>query len=426
MTSSESAIDQYCTARISLTQGSVPALKKAKPPGYIVVRYCLANCLNRPGYDAKNSAGRIWKDPPPVCTPGDIREFLQRQGILNGESVIPSQQPLLCEILLDSFSCYVELGVCEEEGILFDFTGATLDRPGLLSVRLTDVSALHPSAASVASVKATKHSAASPPRTLTSMTTRSEIPTEHEKHLSKGPPSPPASAAPQTCNTTHIGLFTVSFTLWLEAVDLFGKLVEGTVSPYFTLVWGPTTFFSSGFLLVLVGLNEARRNNVFGTTIFFTIGSSWLSSGFTKILLAYFPDEIDPILLQPDPVGKLLLGFWYILFIGVMAKQTFIMSRFATTLVSALLLLTTCRAVSGWSRPMEWIQLVAGVIAAFTAFYGFMAELTNEMHHKKVFNLYPWKNTATVGITEEVWGAPGRISDLQARAIELRMAHARQ
>jgi succinate-acetate transporter protein len=395
---SESAIDRYCTAKVSLTHS------KAKPPTYLVVRYLDGGA----GTNANKSAGRLWKDPPAVCNPRDIRQFLQRHGILNEETPTRSTR---CEVFLDNFSCYVDLNECEEEGIIFDFTGITPDQPGLLSLRLTDVSALYTSTVEAAPVTPTKPATSS--RTVTSTTTHEEIP--YESDPPKGLPTAATPVTSQPCNTAHIGLFAFSFGIWIEAVQLLGELVDGSVSPNFALVWGPFAFFSSGMLMVIVGLNESKRNNVFGTTIFLVMGSSWVSTGFVNILVAYFPDGINPLLLQPDPLGKFLLCFWYILFIGVVVKQTFSLSRFATTMVAALLLLCTSRSLSGWSRPMQWIQLIAGVMAASTAFYGFMAEFTNEMYHRSVFNLYPWKATTAVGISDEVWGAPGRVSDLRSR-----------
>ena len=68
---------------------------------------------------------------------------------------------------------------------------------------------------------------------------------------------------------------------------------------------------------------------------------------------------------------------------------------------------------------MLWIQMIMGWIVALFAFYVFAAELTNEVYHSSVFDLYTWSDDSP----EEIFGAPGRRNKLNVKAIELRTAH---
>jgi uncharacterized protein len=355
---------------------------------YVVVRYF----LDRPGYGLDNSSSRIWKDPPIVCSVSDIRQFLYTQGILHATKG-HDHPTLLCEVYLDHFRTYILLEVAENDGIRFDFQKATCQQPGVLNIRLTDVEAagVHiPPAAAAATTSA-------------------------------------ISAASQFCNTSPAGLFAFSMTMWLEAVQIFGQLVEGTVDPSFVLVRGPYAFFVSGLVQLLVGLIEAKRNNIFGCTAFLLFGAIWLANGTRMIITNYFPAEIDPDLLDDDSTGVLLLTLWQLALVLCLLYQTFAMGQLNTILLSLLSVKLICASVTGYSRVMEWFDLIMTALVACMAFYLFAAEFTNEVYHQQVFNLYPWKSANKADgssfVSDEVWGTPGRVNKLQIRSVQLRAAH---
>jgi succinate-acetate transporter protein len=339
----------------------------------VVVRYY----LDRQGYNLENSSSRLWKNPPPSCSPADIAVFLLEQGIRDD-----SDTNLLVELYLDKFRSYMLLEVCAENDVQFNFTGTTIQQPGSLNIRLTDVAA-----------------------------------TEAEKSSHA-----PAAAAPgpQFCNTSPIGLFAFSMTVALESAELFGRLVPGTVDESFALIWGPYAFFVSGLLQLLVGMWEVSRNNIYGATAFMSFGSFWLANGLKIILVNYFPDEIPAELLgASDSTGNFIRNFWILGFLCVLFKQTLVMNKLSSVLIGLLLPMLAATALSGWSLAMEWIQLIFGCIVSFFAFYVFAAEFTNEVYHSQVFNLHPWSSESP----EELFGAPGRSNTLQVKAVELRTAH---
>jgi succinate-acetate transporter protein len=338
----------------------------------VVVRYF----LDRPGYDLENSSSRLWKNPPATCAPADIAGFLREQGIRD-----ETDKKLLVELYLDTFHSYMLLEVCAEDGIVFNFTGTTVQEPGILNIRLTDSGAA-----------------------------------EAEKSNSAASAAP----RPQYCNTSPVGLFAFSMTVALETADLFGRLVVGTVDQSFVLVWGPYAFFVSGLLQLIVGLWEVTRNNIYGATAFMGFGCFWLANGLKLILLNYFPDEIPPELLgSSDPTGECIRNLWLMAFVCVLFKQTLVMNKLSSILIGLLVGLLFATAIAGWSLAMEWIQLIMGILVSTFAFYVFTAEFTNEVYHREVFNMHAWSAESP----EEIFGAPGRKNKLQVKAVELRTAH---
>lgn len=372
----------------------------------VVVRYF----LDRPGYNLDNSSSRLWKNPPVTCSPADIAAFLREQGIRDD-----SDKKLLVELFLDAFRSYMLLEVCGEDGVQFNFKDTTIQQPGILNIRLTDVAA-----------------------------------TEAQE---SSPAPAVVSAAPrlQFCNTSPIGLFAFSMTIALESAELFGRLVPGTVDESFVLIWGPYAFFVSGLLQLIAGMWEVTRNNIYGATAFMAFGSFWLANGLKIILVNYFPDEIpSELLAASDPTGNCIRNLWISAFLCVLFKETLVMNKLSSTLIALVVCFVAATAFSGWSEAMEWIQLIIGCIVSLLSFYVFTAEFTNEVYHQQVsvpmwqrciwhyaniqkfthsdsfffsflqvFDLHPWSTESP----EEIFGAPGRRNKLQIKAVELRTAH---
>jgi succinate-acetate transporter protein len=310
----------------------------------VVVRYF----LDRPGYNLDNSSSRLWKNPQATCSPADIAAFLSDQGIRDD-----SDKSLLVEVYLDKFCSYMLLEVCAEDGVLFNFTGTTIQQPGILNIRLTDLAA-----------------------------------TEAEKH-SHAQVAVEAAPRQQFCNTSHIGLFAFSMTVALETAELFGRLVPGTVDESFNLIWGPYAFFVSGLLQLIVGMWEVTRNNIYGATAFMAFGSFWLANGLKLILVNYFPDEIPSELLgASDPTGNCIRNLWILAFVCVLFKETLVMNKLSSALIALLVCMLAATALTGWSLAMEWIQLIMGCFVSSLAFYVFAAEFTNEVYHRCVLFVF--------------------------------------
>jgi succinate-acetate transporter protein len=221
------------------------------------------------------------------------------------------------------------------------------------------------------------------------------------------------------CNTSPVGLFAFSLTVALESADLLGKLVPNTVAPSFVLTWGPYAFFVSGLLQLIVGMFEVTRNNVYGATAFMAFGCFWLANGAKLIFTSFFPADIPDEYLVDDPVGQFIRSFYIFGFVCVLFKQTLVMNRLTTTLITLLCCLTFATSMAGWSLAFEWIQMIFGWGVSLFAFYTFTAEFTNEVYQREVFKMYPWE----VDSSDEIFGAAGRSNTLQSKATKLRLAH---
>ena len=367
---------KFLTRIRSVADGDTADMNAAEQQQRVVVTRFF---LDRPGYDLQNSSARLWRDAPETCKASDIAAFLVDQGMMTTAQQ-NDEDGLVVEVYLDKFHSYMLLEVCQAESIEFDFSSTSTQDPGVLNIRLTDKSIEG-----------------------TGTTTSSQ-----------------ASTAPHQCNTSPVGLFAFSLTVALESTHLLGELVPNSVAPSFVLTWGPYAFFVSGLLQLIVGMYEVLRNNVYGATAFMAFGCFWLANGTKIIFTSYFPADIPDELLGPDPVGNFIRNFYIFGFACVLFKQTLVMNRLTTTLITLLCCLTFVTSFTGWSIAFEWMQMIFGWMVSIFSFYTFTAEFTNEVYQREVFEMYPWHKHSSA----EVFGAAGRPNTLQSKATKLRLAHA--
>ena len=336
----------------------------------VVVRYF----LDRAGYGLQQSSARIWKDPPVVCKPEDLRAFLDIQGIKDS-----TDENLLAEVYLDKFECYMILDALDGD-VVFEFSNVSASNPGILNFRLTDLSSGD---------------------------------SGDQKQIS----GPQRSGF---CTLAPCGLFAFSLTVIMDATHLLGELVDGSVDPSFYLIWGPFAFFVSGFLQVIAGLVEASRNNIYGGTAFIAFGFFWLSYGTQLILMTYFPDQIpEKYLTGSDPVGHFIRNFYIFAFVCVLYKQTLVGNKLTTLLIGLLAMKLFAASLAEWSVVIQWIEMIFALMVSLVAFYIFGAEFTNEVYQKEVFHMCRW----SVDSPEQSFAAAGRTSSLQSRAAMLRRAN---
>ena len=334
----------------------------------VVVRYF----LDRQGYSLQNSSARLWKNAPSICKADDIRIFIEMQGIKE-----VNDHHMLVEVLLDKYECYMVIDALGDS-VVFDFSGSSATNPGVLNIRLTDLSS---------------------------------------GEASEGKAS--ESSSPVFCTTNPVGLFAFSLTVMMETADLYGKLLNNSVDPSFILTWGPYAFFVSGLLQLIAGMFEVTRNNIYGATAFLAFGSFWLANGTKLILIAYFPDQISPEYLDAsDPVGNFVRNIYIMAFACVLFKQTLVSSKLSTILIGLLIILMFATALNGWSTAFQWIQMIVGTMVSVFAFYVFGAEFTNEVYQRDVVNLHPWSEDSP----DQIFAAAGRTNTLQSRAAQLRLA----
>jgi succinate-acetate transporter protein len=369
------------------TANGTPSNEKVRHQRLVAVRYF----LDRPGYGLHDSAMRLWFDPPALCTPAALRQFLEEQGIALSD--------LLTEVYLDKFQSFMLLEACEAAAIEWDLKDTTTQNPGTLNIRLTDVSYAQ------------------------------RLDDDMSKSLS-GPGAAPH--APQTqqqapqhqhANTTPVGLFAFSMMVGLETAAAMAALAPGSIDESFVIAWGPYMFFAGGVLQIITGLLQVFRNNIYGAVAFLGFGSFWFANGTKVILENHFSapgTEAADLLTEADPWGTFIRASYILAFTLALLKQTFVMSKLSTTLISLLCCKIFCQALAGWSDTLLWMQVIFGWITSWFAFYVFLVEFTNQVYHREVFKTYKWSEKHS---PEEAFGVAGKSATLYSKASRLRQAH---
>jgi succinate-acetate transporter protein len=283
------------------------------------------------------------------------------------------------------------LQACENSLLEWDFSETTPRKPGILAVRLTDVQE--------AMKEETEGGRAFPDR------------------------GKQAAASGQHANTTPVGLFSFSMMVGLETVGLMSNMFPDLVDPSYVISWGPYMFFVGGVLQVITGTLQVFRNNLYGATAFLTFGCFWFSNGAIAILKTHFSDagsRAEELLQSPDPGGAFFRQVFILMFCCVLLKQTLVMNRLSTTLITLLCCKVAAGSLTGYSEAMKWAQLVLGTLTSLFAFWVFTVELTNQIYNREVFPVYKWSDKHS---PEETFGAAGWQGTLRSKAARLRQAN---
>ncbi|GAX16513.1 uncharacterized protein FisN_7Lh234 [Fistulifera solaris] len=388
---------------------SFKSIQEGNEPRLAVIRYF----LDRPGYGLHNSVARIWFDPPEICSPAHVSLFLKQQDI-----ALPG---LLVEVYLDKFQSFMLIEGCEASGIEWDFSDSSPQNPGILNIRLTDLQSPHWQEDLSLSFKPSMI-ASTAGSTATSQSSKAlgdSMPTTSHCHEKKG--------GPEHANSVPLGLFSFSLMVGLETTALMGTLFPGSVEPSFRLAWGPYMFFVGGLLQVIVGTLQVFRNNLYGAVAFLGFGTFWFSNGAESILETYFASEgsmAESLLEGPvDSIGSFIRVLFVFLFTCALWKQTFVMSKLSTTLISLLcakLIVHAFRLLrDDQDGALAYMQLIIGWLTSAFAFWMFLVEFTNGVYKNQVYPTYKWSEEHS---PEEVFGASGNVGTLQSKAARLRQA----
>jgi hypothetical protein len=150
-------------------------------------------------------------------------------------------------------------------------------------------------------------------------------------------------------------------------------------------------------------------------------GAFWLANGTKVILETYFAETgtVAADLTEPDPWGAFIRAAYILAFVVAVLKQTFVLSKLSTILVSLLCGKVFFQALAGWSDVCLWIQVIFGWTTSIFAYYLFLVEFTNQVYHREVFETYKWSDKHS---PEEVFGIQGKSQTLYSKAALLRQA----
>jgi succinate-acetate transporter protein len=321
-----------------------------------------------------------------------LREFLEEQGI--------ALTDLLTEVYLDKFQSFMLLEACDAAAIEWDLKDTTTQNPGIINIRLTDVSYA---------------------RRLDDDMSKSMSGPGPVPHAPQPQVQPQQQQQQQLANTTPVGLFAFSMMVGLETANAMITLVPGMVNESFVLAWGPYMYFVGGMLQFTSGLLQVYRNNIYGAVVFLVFSSFWLANGTKVILETYFAETgtVAADLTEPDPWGSFIRSAYILAFVFAVLKQTFVLSKLSTILVSLLCCKVFFQALAGWSDVFLWMQVIFGWTTSFFAYYLFLVEFTNQVYHREVFETYKWSDKHS---PEEVFGIQGKSQTLYSKAALLRQA----
>ena len=325
-------------------------------------------------------------------TPSDVLEFLVRQEIV--------QPNLLVEVYLDKYQSFMLLEACKHALVVWDFATADYENPGVLNVRLTDLSELELSGGGGGG------------------------------SLSQPGPSAQQVAPSQHANTSPVGLFSFCMMAGLESTALLASMFgDSAISPVFMLSYGPIMLFMGGLLQFTVATFQVLRNNIYGATAFFGFGAFWMAAGVSQILQLYVAvpgtrahDIITAATESSDndAVGAFIRTMFMLSFTVALWIQTFRMNKLTTILILILIFKLLFASLMGFTETsMQYAHLIAGYITSIFAFYVFLVEFTNNVYDREVFCTYKWSDLHS---PEEVFGAAGKIGTLRSRATKLRQA----
>jgi len=167
----------------------------------------------------------------------------------------------------------------------------------------------------------------------------------------------------------------------MKHTRLTGKQ-ESDLTGVENLVWGFAMFYG-GFLQVIAGLGEVRRNNLFGYTAFLSYGGFWMSLGTAEILVKLFTllGETDSqggdIGINPKAAQAMLIMmgvFTFLLWVCTF-KQNKALCLLIFSLMMTFFLLAAGIDDYHTDKAAGWVGIFTSVVAFFIG----GAELINDI-----------------------------------------------
>lgn len=185
-------------------------------------------------------------------------------------------------------------------------------------------------------------------------------------------------------NPAPLGLFAFGLTtalLQMKHTRLTGNS-ESDLTGVENLVWGFAMFYG-GFLQVVAGLGEVKRNNLFGYTAFLSYGGFWMSLGTAEIIVKLFTllGETDSlggeIGINPKAAQAMLIMmgvFTFLLWVCTF-KQNKALCLLIFSLMMTFFLLAAGVDDYDTDKAAGWV----GIFTSAVAFFIGGAELINDI-----------------------------------------------
>jgi len=183
------------------------------------------------------------------------------------------------------------------------------------------------------------------------------------------------SSVKATADPGPLGLAGFALTTFV-----LSTINAGIVSGTLVGVVLPLALFYGGLAQLLAGMWEFKRANGFGAVAFTTYGAFWMSFA----AYAYYILPKLPAATAYQATGLYLLAWTIItviLFVATLGLTPFLKVLFA---LLALTFLALTIGALGQSTSMTKIGGYLGIITAIVAWYGVLANLTNQAFKRRV------------------------------------------
>jgi succinate-acetate transporter protein len=183
-----------------------------------------------------------------------------------------------------------------------------------------------------------------------------------------------------TANPAPLGLMGFGMTTVLLNLHNAGFYSLGAVILSMGIFYG-------GLAQVIAGIEEWKKGNTFGATAFTSYGLFWLSL-VTIVLLPKFGDNFAGLALTPNQDFAAFLFLWG-LFTLYMFIGTLKASRILQVIFLLLAILFFLLAAANYTGNPAILKIAGyeGILTGFSAIYGAMGQVLNEMYGKKMIPL---------------------------------------
>ena len=177
-----------------------------------------------------------------------------------------------------------------------------------------------------------------------------------------------------------LGVFGFAFATFLANLSALGVYS-------FNAMWLGTMFFLGGLAQLIAGLQDYKRNNLFGATMFSFFGLGWMGNAIATWLVTL---KMVPA-TDPTSQGWCLL-FWAV-FVGAMAGVSLKLNKVLTLTLVFVVLLELFPAIGLFTGVtlMTKAGAACGCISAVLALYLATSGLWNTTFERNVLPVYEWK-----------------------------------
>jgi uncharacterized protein len=177
-----------------------------------------------------------------------------------------------------------------------------------------------------------------------------------------------------------LGVFGFAFATFLANLSTLGVYS-------FNATWLSTMIFLGGLAELIAGIQDYKRNNIFGATVFSFFGVGWMGNAITAWLVTL---KIVP---ETDPISQGWSCLFWAVFVAAMTGASLKLTKVLTVILVFVTLLELLLALGSFTGVMFITRAGAacGCIAAVLGLYLATADLWNLTFGRTVLPVGEWK-----------------------------------